>query len=400
MTRVKTVDARTALAAIVEANARAAAGSNTLVARAEEAKLEPYLAERSTLLRSEGGKGTRVRVEPLVERTLVDAESLWSKHNPASNPASARYLSKAEIKSITKESPALGAITRLAYERVASGGAQTSKAAVESFFSTYDFAPDDTTGLRPLAQGLPGATVLDGRSAAVRATLPLGVRTAFDLYAKLQDADIGNVYLQRAPIGGHEVLIVYGVTDGDPGFLEVFDKSGKPISSARLNGDRVLAFDEVFGRARFHPTVAHAEGVLTEEGLSEPDDQAAAGQPPTDWQGVLRTSQGRLHYDPTSYRLKEIELPITQDDPRYEVAAAAFEYLFETSLKHRLIGGDEPFRLGSMREGELVLGPFARNDGKTYEVAKWRDIDDGSFTLYFERTQEGRLRLHTSQFDN
>jgi hypothetical protein len=39
-------------------------------------------------------------------------------------------------------------------------------------------------------------------------------------------------------------------------------------------------------------------------------------------------------------------------------------------------------------------------DGKTYEVADRKDIDDGSFTLYFDRTPEGRLELAIRQYNN
>lgn len=402
MTRVRTSDAKAALRAIAEENARTAAGGNTLVAKHEQPKLEPYLDERAEILRTEGGKGARVKEATLVSRTLADADLVWSKHNPESNPASARYLSKAEIKAITKESPALGALTQLAYQRVASGGSgEAARIAVQSFLAAYDLTPDEETGQRPLAKGLPGATVLNGFDPATRASLPAGIRSAFDLYGKLQTGDIGNAYLQRAKIGGHEVFVLYATTDGDPAFLEVFDELGKPITSARINADTIIGFDEVFGRTRFHPTIVHQDGLLTEEGLSEPDEQDAFGQPRSDWPGLVRTSQGQLHYDASQgYRLTQVEIPIAKDDPRFEVAVAAFEYLFETSLKYRIIGTEEPFRLGALREGELVLGPFTRTDGKTYEVAKWKDIDDGSFTLYFERTAEGRLRLHTSQFDN
>lgn len=402
MTRVKTTDAKAALATLVGENVSRAAAGNKLVAKHEEPALQDYARERAGLMRAEGGKGTRVEVDALVGRVLADADVVWSTHNPASNPASARYLSKAEIEAIAKESPPLGALTRAAYQRVRGGGAaEAARAAVQSFFSTYVFAPDEVTGQRPLAAGLPGAVVLNGFDPAVRAGLPAGVRQAFDLYGKLQTGDIGNANLQRAQIGGHDVYVLYATTDGDPAFLEVFDPSGKPITSARINADTIIGFDEVFGRSRFHPTIVHVDGLLTEEGLSEPEEQDAQGQPRSDWPGLLRTSQGQLHYDAgQGYRLTQVELPIAKDDPRFEVAVAAFEYLFESSLKYRIIGTEEPFRLGAQREGELVLGPFTRPDGKTYEVAKWRDIDDGSFTLYFERTPDGRLRLHTSQFDN
>lgn len=49
------------------------------------------------------------------------------------------------------------------------------------------------------------------------------------------------------------------------------------------------------------------------------------------------------------------------------------------------------------------VGPEAvvtSDDRKTYLVADWRDIDDGSFTLYFERLASGKLRLAIEQFNN
>jgi hypothetical protein len=401
MTRVKMTEARQALRALVEGEVAQAAGKDGVVSKRDEAKLDPFLAERSTALRAEGGKGTRVRADALVARTVADAEAVWTKFNPPGT-ADARFLSKGEVEQVASDTPALARLTRLAHVRAAEGPSPSgAKAAVEQFFGSFSFAPDDTTGVRPLAAGLPGATVLDGRAPAVRAKLAPDVRRAFDVYARLEDADVGRAYLQRATIGVHEVHVVYAATDGDPSFLEVFDAKGRPLTSARLDGDRVLAWDEVFGRARFHPSVAQLDQPKNEEGLSEPADRAAAGQPPSDWPGALRLEQGTLGYDPSrGYRLTTIDAPALAGAPQRELATAALEFLWETSLKYRIVGGAEPFELGALKEGTLALGAWARPDGKTYEVAKWRDIDDGSFTLYFDRAEGQRLRLATIQFDN
>jgi hypothetical protein len=235
----------------------------------------------------------------------------------------------------------------------------------------------------------------------VRAKLAPDVRRAFDVYARLEDADVGRAYLQRATIAGHEVHVVYAATDGDPSFLEVFDAKGKPLTSARLDGEQILAWDELFGRARFHPRVARLDQPKNEEGLSEPPEQAAAGQPPSDWPGALRLEQGTLAYAPDrGYRLTTLDVPALAGAPQRELATAALEFLWEESLKYRVVGGAEPFTLGMLNQGTLALGAWARPDGKTYEVAKWRDIDDGSYTLYFDRAEGQRLRLATVQFDN
>jgi hypothetical protein len=401
MTRVKMTDARQALRSLVEGEVAQAAGKDGIVSKRDEAKLDPFLVQRASALRVEGGKGTRVRADALVARSVADAEAVWTKFNPPGT-VDARFLSKGEVEQVASDTPALARLTRLAHVRAAGGSSPAeAKAAVEAFFATFAFAPDDLTGVRPLAAGLPGATVLDGRAPEVRAKLAPDVRRAFDVYARLEDADVGRAYLQRATIAGHEVHVVYAATDGDPSFLEVFDAKGKPLTSARLDGEQILAWDELFGRARFHPRVARLDQPKNEEGLSEPPEQAAAGQPPSDWPGALRLEQGTLAYAPDrGYRLTTLDVPALAGAPQRELATAALEFLWEESLKYRVVGGAEPFTLGMLNQGTLALGAWARPDGKTYEVAKWRDIDDGSYTLYFDRAEGQRLRLATVQFDN
>ena len=50
--------------------------------------------------------------------------------------------------------------------------------------------------------------------------------------------------------------------------------------------------------------------------------------------------------------------------------------------------------------GTMVVGSFTRpDDGQTYLVADWRDIDDASFTFYY-RPETAAPVLAISQFNN
>lgn len=133
-----------------------------------------------------------------------------------------------------------------------------------------------------------------------------------------------------------------------------------------------------------------------DEGLSEPDEILAAGQVPRDWTPEVSINAGTLTYTGDKYDGFQTSAPLTP--VQREVANAAFEAIWDRHLKHRAEHG-QPLDLRN--NGFMKVGEFTRpDDGKTYLVADWRDIDDGSFTLYFERLASGKLRLAIEQFNN
>lgn len=402
MGRIRTDAARAALRDILSETARAAAGSNTTVSRDEGQALEPFLDRAEDDVRAEGGKGTRVTVSRLVGRAMENADALWEKHNPSNRGTDSTYLAEAEVRAIAKDDPALGALTRAAVQRAAQDGPGIAEA-VHAFFSSFDFKPNDETGAHPLHHGtLPGGSTIDARPLFPenRAALPPGVLESYDFYRRAMDADIAGVTLHKGKIGGHDVYVVFTTTDGDDGYPEVRSKSGKPVASARLQASELIGFDEVFGRARFSPRMVALDEPVAAEGYSEPEERAAHGQVPSDWPGEAKLEQGTLHFDAND-RLGRIEIPGLPGSPHEDLATAAFEYLWERSLKFRVHGSTEPFLLGPQAEGTMVVGSYTRpTDGKVFEVADWRDIDDGSFTLYFDRTPDGRLKLAIEQFNN
>ncbi len=135
-----------------------------------------------------------------------------------------------------------------------------------------------------------------------------------------------------------------------------------------------------------------------DEGLSEPDEILAAGQVPRDWAAAAVVDRGTLQHDGTKLTGFETTVALTAD--QHEVATAAFAFLWDQTFKYR-VEGPAPLQLGPTRQGSLKLGEFVRSDdGQKYLVADWRDIDDASFTLYFQRVSDGRLRLAIAQFNN
>lgn len=399
MASVKTVDARNALRQVVLARATAAAGSNTVISQREQAQLDTFLASVAHGLRQQE-PGARITINELVEAAMVEADDIWAQVNPPGTRDGV-YLSKAEVDAVARQNAALGALTRLAYTEIASPNRDAAITAIKGFFSTYNFEADPQVGGHRLHQGLPGGTRIDARQIfpANRAAIPPAVLASFDFYDRAQSRDWASVSLQRATINGQDVYVVYCTTDGDDGYVEVLSAAGAPLVSARVNADQLVGFDEVFGRARFSPSMVQLDGPATTEGLSIPSERAAAGQIPNNWPGELQVTQGQLPYDIFG-RLGALDLPQAAGSPHLEVVAAAFEYLWDESLRHRVQGTTEPFRLGAAEEGTLVVGRFTTPAGVTYDVADWRDIDDGSYTLYFDRTAEGRLKLAIAQYNN
>ncbi len=141
-----------------------------------------------------------------------------------------------------------------------------------------------------------------------------------------------------------------------------------------------------------------------EDGFSEPDEIAAAGQVPRDWKAAATLSSGTVDYARGTFAGFSSRVKLTPE--QRELATAALSVVWERTFQHRIEGQPGApdtagsLKLGDQHQGSLKLGTFKRSDdGKTYLVADWRDIDDNSETLYFERTGSGALRLAIQQIN-
>ncbi len=135
-----------------------------------------------------------------------------------------------------------------------------------------------------------------------------------------------------------------------------------------------------------------------DEGWSEIDEILAAGQVPRDWTPDVLLDAGTVEFSGDQYTGFRTTVPLTAE--QREVADAAFAVVWNHVLQYRA-PGETSLTIGPSNMGTLKVGEFTRSDdGKTYLVADWRDIDDGSSTLYFERLPSGKLRLAIDQFNN
>ena len=405
MTRVKTTDAAVALTTILGEQAKAAAGSNALISKTEEQALNPVLQRAATVIRDEGGKGTRVTVDAVVGRAAADSVAVWGRFNANNQGRDGQWLSNDEVKDIARADPALGALTEQALLRVRRGSAPTPPVPTTSLdparAAAHIAAIDVSVGLE-----LENATRLDVRAwhsftAPVRATVPAPVLSAFDHYARAEDADWASVKLLKGEIDGKPVYGISMSTDGDDKYYELFDDKGQGLASARGFEDGLLIPDAFFGRARFSRSLWNLDGATSEDGLSEPVDRAAAGQPPQGWRGDVHLDQGTFHFD-AFRRLLRVELPtgLSLTSTQQQLLHAGLDLVADRVMQHRATPG-QALEIGPQRNGTLSIGAFTRStDGQTYEVAAWKDIDDSSFVFYFQRDAGGQLRLKSEQFDN
>lgn len=392
--RVRTQDAQASLRQIIQENAKDAAGNNNVVSKAEAKKLDPFVKREEEKIRAEGGAGTRVKVDALVDRATSDAMEVWDRFNPPGQGLDSALLSQEEVKKIKRADPQLGALTELAMLRAGKRG-QDAESVVKDFFNRFDFSNG-----RLHANSFPGGKRVDARVGQEdRHGLTARVLKSFDYYYRAEAADWASVSLHRGKLGNHDVCAIYMTTDGDDGYLEVLTDDGTPLASARLYAEKMLAWDEFFGRARLAPPLITMEGVKNTDGFSEDAERIAAGQIPSTWAPDVSIAKGTLRHD-NNGNLTTVDLSGTSlNQVQQEMAYAALGLIWDASLRHRA-QADKPTTIGQGGAGDLRLGLFTNpNDGERYLVADWKDVDDDSFTFYFKMSDHG-LKLAIQQYNN
>lgn len=381
MGRMRTTqDAIQALSRLIEAEVQKAAGENVLVSREEQEGLSPLLQEVADSLREDGGPGTRVRVEALVAAAADRVVAAWHRTQG--------WLDDGEVEAVAAADPVAGEWTRRAREALD----EAVRDPIREWFETFDFYNQRFSEL-----GLPDGDRVDAREGQpARAEVPPAARAVFDAHYRAEAKDIGSVSLHRGVIEGRSMWAVYTSTDGDDAYLEVMDQSGQVIDGARLMSGQIVAWDTITSQVRLSPFFFRLDEPASEDGLSEVEERAGAEQVPADYRGELRVEEARLT---TRFEwVLDVDLgalQVTLDQRRLIVAALS--YLWEVHLRFR---SDDGRALELRPNGFLRVGDFTRpTPGIMYRVGDWRDIDDGSYVLYFQRTAAG-LTLRTVQFDN
>jgi hypothetical protein len=63
-------------------------------------------------------------------------------------------------------------------------------------------------------------------------------------------SDWGGAWILRYPVDGETLDVVYAGTDGDEGWVELYDAGGQLLAAATLVGDRIHWEDQAEARAR------------------------------------------------------------------------------------------------------------------------------------------------------
>jgi hypothetical protein len=383
-----------------------AAGSNAILSKKEQKDLTSPWAEAAQAERSSGA--ARLTVASVVSRATKEAAHAWALVNQASGSGST-LLSEKELAALTKQSPFIGATTLLAVrdaralaENPAADLAKSARAFVESYLSRVKNSEE---GSSFHSDGLPAGARLDVRpavgDAAQRAKVPAAVLTAFDSYHRMENADWGSASLHKGRVAGHDVYLVFASTDGDDGYLELFNDQGLSVISARLNAGDIVAWDEFPGRARLsHNIVERFGNTQRAEGFSDDSERLAADQILSTWQPDVSMSRGEMssvEVAPDVRFLGTTTLDAVLTEPQRALAFAALDILFVRSLRNRVDQNGTPLQLED--QGTLRLGTFTNATGETLLVADWKDIDDDSRTLYFRQGANG-LELVVDQYNN
>jgi len=395
MPRIKTEDALVALRKTITEDVEDAANGNSLVSRREARNLEPFVKRAEAQLRTEGGKGARIRTSDLIERATQEAKAGWNQFNPESNKRNYVWLSKTETKQIRTNDPELGKLTDQAILRMGRSPTPAPTRNIETLVKQHFSSVDFNT--QSIDETLQDGTRVDARIGKPgRVGVPQGTLDVFDYYYQAEAQDWASVRLYQGKIDGEPVHVVYMTTDGDDQYLEVFNKNGQAVASSEFMAWQSVDWDEWPGRARLARTFSY--DARYEDGYSQQAEAIAAGQIPPGgrWNADVVIDNARVYHQggqPVRY-----DLPSTLTESQRNVATAALNIIWNSVLRHN--SHSNPVVISPSTKGTLAIGEFTRSDdGQTYIVADWRDIDDASSTFYY-KNGPAAPKLAINQYNN
>jgi hypothetical protein len=387
MTSIKTTDAQAGLGGIFRGDVTNFAGGNDKVSNDEARNLRPFLRAAHQELRREN-PGQDIKIDQIVDRGMQKAMAVWGRFNVPGTPAG-RYLSLADVRKIAEADPDLGLATKAAY--AVALGADRSAEILKAVKSLIETKRDIGAvfrlpkGIGTLFKAKPGE---DGR-----ASLPANVLKGFDAILPAEQNDWAGVKARSFKLEGETIYVVSMFGEGDHAYLELFDKNGGALASARFLGDNFSRWDETFGMGRFTGQLGIYAGTRT-EGLSDDAERVTAGQILSTWRPAVTVDRGTFTHDNNSITAFSTDVALSVE--QRELARSALELLMPRTLEARMLGRDTPIDLAP--QGQLRIGAHTdQRDGQRYLVVDWKDIDDASRTFYFQRGTDGVLELKIDQ---
>lgn len=114
---VTKLDAQVRLAARLRAQLARIAGDHPWLSDDAVDRLPAFL-QRVARAMPRDPQEPRIMVEGLIDQAVAQAIGIWGRHDPLSEGLDARYLSLPALQSIERDDPALGVLSRLAYDSV------------------------------------------------------------------------------------------------------------------------------------------------------------------------------------------------------------------------------------------------------------------------------------------
>jgi hypothetical protein len=239
---VRVADAQRALGGVIRQEVKQVKGRNQIVSLKEQRRLPQFLQDVAEIMRRSAPPKSRLKADALVDEAMRTAMAKWDKFNPPARGKDGKFLSQQEIHDISAADRGLGTLTFKAYERVVRPDQPPRQlvAAVKRDFEKRSFGTALGTNM-----GLPG----------VRDTVHESVLESYDFYYRNVEAqNWGSVKvwetasLWRGTVGW--ITVVEVSTDGDDGYLELFDADGRPIASGETYCGAFGSWDNAFGDIR------------------------------------------------------------------------------------------------------------------------------------------------------
>lgn len=195
-------------------------------------------------------------------------------------------------------------------------------------------------------------------------TGPASVQAAHALYKTWEDRDLGSVALMRARVDGADVWALHTSTDGDDGFLEVFDGAGSLLASGVTGPGRALTWDTVPGavRDRVAPRNATDSVVAFHDRLRDAMDVGSPSGARVTQKEARHAAQALLGQAPSIRSVDGEEnaaLARLAADRPSKLTSGAMAYVTRLSQVH-VSNGQSQLKNARIQNGEALLG--ARSD--------------------------------------
>ncbi|TNE51835.1 MAG: hypothetical protein EP343_02960 [Deltaproteobacteria bacterium] len=122
------------------------------------------------------------------------------------------------------------------------------------------------------------------------------------------------------------------------------------------------------------------------------------------WQPDLNVDKGSLSRIDGEFSADGMDPNLTEDQVAMlkQVTVDLWDNTFQYRYANGGSGDNGTVILGQAgNAGHFELGTFTNEkDGQEYQIVRWADIDDNSFTMFFQKNDAGDMVLKASQYDN